>query len=109
MRVAKARQEEALLSFRQSSLKAGNEVNDALMQWQIADSRLKIVGEQVAALRSAVNDTRKLMEYSSASGYLEVLTAQQALLQAELTEANDAFDKIQGMINLYHALGGGVE
>lgn len=109
LRITKAQQEEALLSFHQSLLKAGNEVNDALMQWQTADSRLKLIGEQVESLQSAVDNTRKLMEYSSSSSYLEVLTARQNLLQAELTEANDRFDKIQGVINLYHSLGGGVE
>ena len=109
LRIAKAQQEEALFSFRQSLLDAGSEVNNALMQWQTADSRLKIISEQVAALQSAVDNTRKLMEYSDASTYLEVLTAQQTLLQAELTEANDRFDKIQGVVNLYHALGGGTE
>lgn len=107
LRIAKMQQEEALLAFRQSLLKAGSEVNDALIQWQTADSRLKIIGEQVEALQSAVDNTRKLMEYSNSSSYLEVLTARQNLLQAELTEANDRFDKIQGVINLYHALGGG--
>lgn len=109
LRIAKAQQQEALLSFRQIVLKAGNEVNDALMQWQTADLRLNVIGEQISTLQSAVNDTRKLMEYSNGSTYLEVLTAQQSLLQAELTEASDRFDKIQGVINLYHALGGGAE
>ena len=109
LRVAEAQQEEALLSFRQSLLKAGNEVNNALMQWQTANSRLKIISEQVESLQSAVDNTRKLMEYSNSSSYLEVLTARQNLLQAELTEANDRFDKIQGVINLYHALGGGID
>ena len=107
LRIAKARQEEAVLSFRQSLLKAGNEVNDALAQWQTADSRLGIDREQVEALRVAVDNTTKLMQYSNQASYLEVLTASQSLLQAELTEANDTFDKIQGVINLYHALGGG--
>lgn len=109
LRIAKAQQEEALLTFRQSLLKAGNEVNDALTQWQTADARLEIIGEQIAALQSAVSNTRKLMEYSSNATYLEVLTARQSLLQAELTEASDRFDKIQGVVNLYHALGGGAE
>ncbi len=109
LQIAKAKQEEALLSFRQSLLKAGNEVNGALMQWQTANLRLNIIKEQISTLQSAVNDTRKLMEYSNSSTYLEVLAAQQALLQAELTEANDRFDKVQGIINLYHALGGGTE
>ena len=47
------------------------------------------------------------MRYSSTT-YLEVLTAQQSLLNAELTQAQDLFDKVQGIINLYHSLGGGV-
>ena len=109
LRIAKARQEEALLSFRQSLLKAGNEVNDALVQWQTARLRLDIDQKQIEALRSAADNTAKLMEFSQSSSYLEVLSARQNLLQAELTEANDRFDKIQGVINLYHALGGGAE
>lgn len=109
LRIAKARQEEALLSFRQSLLKAGSEVNDALMQWQTANSRLKIIAEQVASLHTAVDNTQQLMEFSNSASYLEVLTARQALLQAELTETNDRFDQIQGIINLYHSLGGGAE
>lgn len=109
LRIAKARQEEALLSFRQSLLKAGSEVNDALMQWQTANSRLKIIAEQVASLHTAVDNTQQLMEFSNSASYLEVLTVRQALLQAELTETNDRFDQIQGIINLYHSLGGGAE
>lgn len=109
LRVAKARQEEALLSFRQSLLKAGNEVNDALAQWQTARERLDIDRRQVEALRRAADNTLRLMEHSDSATYLEVITARQSLLQAELTEANDRFDKIQGVINLFHALGGGAE
>lgn len=109
LRIARARQEEAKLSFRQSLLKAGNEVNDALAQWQTARRRLAVDREQVEALRTAVDNTTKLMQYSNQATYLEVLTARQSLLQAELTEVNDRFDKIQGIINLYHALGGGCE
>lgn len=98
-----------MLSFRQSLLKAGSEVNDALMQWQTANSRLKIIAEQVASLHTAVDNTQQLMEFSNSASYLEVLTVRQALLQAELTETNDRFDQIQGIINLYHSLGGGAE
>lgn len=54
-----------------------------------------------------VSSTRLLLQHSSSASYLEVLTAQQTLLQAELTEVQDKFNKTQGIINLYHALGGG--
>lgn len=106
LQVAKARQEEATLSFQQSILNAGKEVNDALIQWQTAQARIDIGIQQIETLRQAVCKTELLMQYSSVN-YLEVLTAQQSLLTAELTQTKDEFDRIQGIINLYHALGGG--
>lgn len=108
LRVAKAQQEEALLTFRQSLLDAGAEVNDALGQWQTARKRLRISEQQISSLQFAVQSSELLMRYSS-QNYLEVLTARQTLLQAELSAAANRFDEIQGVINLYHALGGGVE
>lgn len=106
LRIAKTQQEEATLLFQQSLLDAGKEVNDALVQWQTARSRTVIGGEQIATLQEAVRKTEQLMRHSS-TNYLEVLTAQQSLLAAELTDAQDRFDEIQGVINLYRALGGG--
>ena len=106
LKITKARQEEALLIFRQSLLDAGAEVNDALVQWQTARGRLRLSKQQVASLQSAVRSSELLMRHSS-QNYLEVLTARQTLLQAELSVASNRFDEIQGVINLYHALGGG--
>ena len=107
LKVAKARQEEATLLFRQSVLDAGKEVNDALEQCQTAQARIKIGTRQVDTLQEAVRKTELLMRHST-TNYLEVLTAQQSLLDAKLMLAQDVFDKVQGIINLYHALGGGV-
>lgn len=106
LKVAKAQQEEALLIFRQSLLDAGTEVNSALLQWQTARQRLKLDEQQIASLESAVRSSELLMLHSS-QNYLEVLTARQTLLDAELSAVADRFDEIQGVINLYHALGGG--
>lgn len=106
LRIAKVRQEEAALRFRQSLLDAGKEVDNALSQWQAARQRIDIGTRQVATLQEALRKTELLMRHSSTS-YLEVLTAQQSLLSAEQTQAQDRFDEIQGVINLYHALGGG--
>lgn len=108
LRIAKAQQEEALLSFRQSLLDAGTDVNNALIQWQTARQRQQIDQQQILSLESTVRSSELLMQYSS-QNYLEVLTARQTLLQAELTAVSDRFDEIQGIINLYHALGGGAE
>lgn len=106
LKIAKAQQEEALVNFRQSLLTAGAEVNDALVQWQTARRRLELDNRQIEALRSALRSSELLMQHSS-QNYLEVLTARQSLLQAELDAVSDRFDGIQGVINLYHALGGG--
>ena len=108
LRIAKAQQEEALLSFRQSLLDAGTDVNNALIQWQTARRRQILDEQQIKSLESAVRSSELLMQHSS-QNYLEVLTARQTLLQAELTAVSDRFDEIQGVINLYHALGGGAE
>lgn len=106
LKIAEAQQQEALVNFKQSLLTAGAEVNDALVQWQTARRRLDLDNRQIEALRSALRSSELLMLHSS-QNYLEVLTARQALLQAELDAASDRFDRIQGVINLYHALGGG--
>lgn len=106
LKVAKARQEEALLTFRQTLLNAGTEVNDALLQWQVARRRLDLDRQQIISLQSAVRSSELLMRHGS-QNYLEVLTARQTLLDAELSAVSDRFEEIQGVINLYHALGGG--
>lgn len=106
LKVAKARQEEALLTFRQTLLNAGTEVNDALLQWQVARRRLDLDRQQIISLQSAVRSSELMMRHSS-QNYLEVLTARQTLLDAELSAVSDRFEEIQGVINLYHALGGG--
>lgn len=106
LKIAKAQQEEALLTFQQSLLDAGAEVNNALVQWQSARERITLDERQTISLRSALRSSELLMQHSS-QNYLEVLTARQSLLQAELNVASDQFDEIQGVINLYHALGGG--
>jgi len=108
LKIAKAQAEEASLQFQQSILNASKEVNDALVQWQTARGQITLGKQQIEVLQEAVRKTELLMRYSS-TNYLEVLTAQQSLLQAEQTQAQNQFDKIQGVINLYRALGGGID
>ena len=92
VKIAKAQQEESKLSFQQTLLNAGAE----------ADLRVR----QIEALERAVESTELLMQHGSTT-YLEVLTAQQSLLSAQLSQIADRFDEIQGTVNLYQALGGG--
>ena len=103
---AQAQQEEATYQFKQTILDAGVEVNNALIQWQTALEKTDVDRQQVIHLQAAVWNTQLLMKHGGAT-YIEVLTAQQKLLQAELAEASDKFAQIQAVVNLYHALGGG--
>ncbi len=73
LKIAKSRQEEAKLLFRQSLLNAGKEVNDALTAWQTAKSQIEINARQVETLCDAVRKTESLMRHSNTT-YLEVLT-----------------------------------
>ena len=106
VKIAKAQQEESKLSFQQTLLNAGAEVNNALTQCQSARAKADLRERQIEALERAVESTELLMQHGSTT-YLEVLTAQQSLLSAQLSQIADRFDEIQGTVNLYQALGGG--
>ena len=106
LQAAQAQYEQAGYMFRQSLLDAGVEVNNALTMWQTAQKRVELGKKQIVSLQAAVWNTQLLMKHGNAD-YLEVLTAQKNLLQAELTEASDRLDEIKSVINLYRALGGG--
>ena len=106
VKIARADQKVAELTFQQTVLTAGAEVNDALTKYQTALSKEKWRTMQVESLSNALVKTEKMMQYTSTT-YLEVLTAQQSLLQAETAQAQDTYEKISAVIELYRALGGG--
>ncbi len=108
VKIMKAQQEESRLAFQQALLNAGAEVNNALTQYQSAQAKTDLRQKQIEAMERAVKSTELLMQHSSTT-YLEVLTAQQSLLSARLAQIADQYDEIQGVINLYQALGGGRE
>ena len=107
LKIAKAQQEEARLSFEQTLLNAGVEVNEALVQYQTAREKSAFYDKQITSLQTAARSTSLLMEHSNNTTYLEVLTAQQTLLNARLSQVANRFTEIQGVITLYQALGGG--
>ena len=89
----------------EDSLTILDEENDEEMR-EMAKEELSDAKKQIEALERAVESTELLMKHSSTT-YLEVLTAQQSLLSAQLSQIADRFDEIQGVVNLYQALGGG--
>lgn len=108
LKATKARQEEARLEFRQVLLDAGTEVDNAIAKCRVAADRLEMDTKQRDALAEAVEKIELTMMYSS-TNYLEVLTAQQSLLDAELGIISDIQSRTSAQIALYQALGGGVE
>lgn len=108
LKAAKARQEEAKLGFKQILLDAGTEVDNAISKCRVAAERLQMDTRQRDALAEAVEKIELTMMYSS-TNYLEVLTAQQSLLDAELGIISDIQSRTSAQIALYQALGGGVE
>ena len=107
LKVAKAQYEQAYNSWQNAVLKAGNEVSNALVQYNSSAEKAELDGKRVEVLTKNVEDTEKLMESSSNTTYLEVISAQSNLLNAEISEVTDQFNKMQAVVNLYQALGGG--
>ena len=106
LRVAEMQYEQAYNSWQNVVLKAGNEVSDALVLYNSSDEKGKLEGKRVETLQKNVEHTKMLFK-NSGSSYLEVITAQQSLLNAQLTKISDDFYKMQAVVNLYNALGGG--
>ena len=107
-KISKAQQEQAKNSFQQKLLDAGTEVNNALTKVQTSIEKDELYGKQVSALETAVKSTQALMMNSS-TNYLQVLTAQQTLLSAQMAQISNKFSQIQATIELYQALGGGTK
>ena len=107
LRVAQAEEEKARLAFQQSLYNAGAEVSNALALYQASEAKVKAEALQVESLEKNVEIVEMLFKTGKASSYLEVITAQQSLLQAQLSLVQDSFSRMQAVVNLYNALGGG--
>ncbi len=108
LRVAEDQYKQALSTWQSSVLSAGSEVSNALVLYNASDAKSKLEQKRIAVLKKNVEDTRNLMA-SAGSTYLEVITAQSNLLNAQLNQVQDDFSKMQAVVNLYYALGGGAK
>lgn len=106
LKVSKKEEEIAKMNYQQAILNAGQEVSNALFLYETASKKIEQDQAQVMELNKAVEYTQSLFQ-SGQSTYLEILTAQQSLLSAQLNEVSDTFQRMQAVINLYEALGGG--
>lgn len=106
LEISKIEQRQAMEEFTQTIITAGQEVNNRLWDCQTAKNKDVLYKRQVEVLREAFIGTHELMNNGKAS-YLEVLTAQEALLEAELNECTNLYEGYDNLIKLYEALGGG--
>lgn len=106
LKVAKAQQEEALISFRNTLLKAGQEVHNTMGSYESSVQKIALRKLQLDALIKSVDYTKELLTYGTAT-YTEVLNAQTSLLSAQLNSVNDQLQQLNAVVTLYRALGGG--
>lgn len=106
LRVAQDQYQIAYNKWQNSILTAGSEVSNALVAYNAAEEKNALYAQQIDILKKNVEQSQMLYKQSSSS-YLEVITAQQNLLNAEISQVQDQFSKLQAIVNLYYALGGG--
>ncbi len=107
LRIALSQQKEAYYSYQQTLLNAGEEVSNALYAYQTSLEKQSSRTRQIDALEKAVDYTKQLLQYSSATNYTDVLTSEQFLLSAQLSGINDKLQQLQAVVDVYRALGGG--
>ncbi len=106
LEIAKSQQREAALNFESTVLSAGQEISDILFGFDSSVKKNEWRQKQIASLTNAVDFTQELLKAGEAN-YVEVLSAQQSLLSAQLSGVNDKLEQLNYSVNLYKALGGG--
>jgi len=104
--VAQSQQQQALLSYEKALLTAGNDVSNALYDYQTQSEAIKLEEQQYEAYRKAVNYSEQLL-INGLANYLEVLTARQSALAAQLNLVQARYARLYAVVQLYEALGGG--
>lgn len=103
---AKAQQQQAMNNFEHTLLSAASEVNNYCVALEKSVEKTAFLAEQVKNLEEAVEDTNLLLAYDGQTTYLEVLTAQSSLLNAQMSLLSTELAREQALINLYQSLGG---
>ena len=107
LKVAKSQERVAQLNFEQTLLNAGQEVSNALYSYKSSMEKANLDKKQIESLTITRDRTNELFKYDASTTYLEKLTAEMSLLNAQLTLVNDEYSKLQAVVDLYAALGGG--
>ena len=106
--ISLSNQEKAFLNYKQSVLNASKEISDALYAIDINKKKLVLKQQEAEAYTTAVNYSQELLNNGMAN-YLEVLTATESELNAQLNIITTQYNLWNANIQLYKAMGGGVE
>ena len=106
LKIAQSQQEQARIEFEKTLLTAAVDISNALSSLNTAKNASVLYSEQESHYQDAYFATNELMKRGSGS-YLEVLFAQQALLESSLARVANDYEAICAMISLYLAMGGG--
>ena len=109
LKVAQVKYEQALNTWQNKVLNAGNEVSNALVKYNSAAAKSELETKRIATFNKECRRVQNSYCKQSNSSYLEVITAQQTLLNAELSKVTEDFTKMQSIVSLYQALGGGAK
>jgi outer membrane protein TolC len=104
--LSKLEREKSVIQFRQSVLNAVGEVSDALVKVEKIKEQQLIASNRVNTLQEATGNANLLFKNGLAN-YLEVITAQANVLQAELELAVLKKEQLNAVVELYRSLGGG--
>jgi multidrug efflux system outer membrane protein len=107
LEVAKNVQQEYLLTFEKTVLTAGQEVSNALFNYQSATDKMATRAKEIHFLQKSVDYTKELMRADAKANYTDVLTSEQNLLAAQLEGVDDRLQQLQAVATLYTSLGGG--
>jgi outer membrane protein, multidrug efflux system len=106
VRLSEAQKEEAVLIYRQTILRAFQDVSDSLVGY----SKDQEFRQQQELLTRAAQDAAHLSDVrykGGAASYLEVLTNQTNYFTAELNLAQAQVNELNALVQLYRSLGGG--
>lgn len=108
LEAAKAQQQQAMNNFENTLMSASAEVSDAMTLYEKSVEKQDALAKQAEKLALAVDYTQELLKVGGYNTtYLDVLTAQQSLLAAQISAITARNSQTRALINLYQALGGG--
>ena len=109
LKVAKAQYEQAYNTWQNTVLQAGSEVSNALVLYNASAKKGELEAKQIEALKVSLEKSNDFLQEQGKLTYLDIITAQSNLLNAQLSKVADDFYKMQAVVNLYYALGGGAK